>query len=327
MNRIAIATFVIACAAVGAVAFGDPQHPQPPAPSAKHFSHADHAKRDVPIDTCETCHSVDAKGAVLAPAAKGHSPCMNVACHANDFLAAGKKTQTADPAKFAKASAFCLGCHDQMPWPWKKPTTNAAKASFQLEREFHVEMNHYEHTQKAAQAGESCRGCHVVDAASFALVTGTPGHAQCVQCHNTKDFPDFSMDKCAVCHDKPARATYFAASRPKTDVRACGSEGAAALETKHKKKVPCFRHERAEHRTLDGQPVQCATCHYMVGDQSKWAGRRYQTLKDLHTDAIIDNSGDRQHASCGRTAACHKADVNTVAGAKCQLCHAEKSAF
>lgn len=323
-----VVLIAIALASFARFGFGDAT---PPVPAAKHFSHADHAARGVAVDTCASCHAVDAAGMILPPAAKGHSPCINVACHANDFLAASKKTQAADPAKYAKASSFCLGCHDQMPWPWKKPSVNAAKASYQLEREFHVEMNHYDHTVKAAQKkggeGAACRSCHVVDATSFALVGGTPGHAQCVGCHNTKDFPDFAMDKCAVCHDKPARAAYFAASRPKTDVRACGSEGAAQLAAKLKHDVPCFKHERGEHRTVDGKPVQCASCHYMVGDKAKWAGRRYQSLKDLHTESIIDNSGDRQHASCGRSAACHKRDVNTVAGAKCELCHAEKSAF
>jgi hypothetical protein len=277
------------------------------------------------------CHSIDDAGAVLAPAAKGHAPCLAAGCHVNDFLAVGPKTQKADVAKYTKAASFCLGCHDQVPTPSAKPTTDAVKASFLAEREYHVEMNHYDHTEKAAKkfgtGGERCRSCHIVDTKSFALVTGTPGHTQCVQCHNKKDFPDFAMDKCGICHDKPARAEYFAGSRPKIDVRACGSEGAVALEKRLKHTVPCFRHERVEHRTLDNQPVQCAACHYMVGDKAKWAGRRYQSIKDLHVEAIIDNAQDRQHASCGRSTACHKKDVDSTRGAKCDLCHAEKSAF
>jgi hypothetical protein len=136
------------------------------------------------------------------------------------------------------------------------------------------------------------------------------------------------MEKCGLCHDKPARADYFHGTRPKIDVRACGSEGHAALEARLKHKVSCFRHERVEHRTADGAAVQCAVCHYMVGDKSKWSGRRYQTLRDLHTETIIDNSQDREHKSCGRSAACHQVDVDAGrAGAKCSLCHAEKSAF
>jgi hypothetical protein len=136
------------------------------------------------------------------------------------------------------------------------------------------------------------------------------------------------MAKCGLCHDKPARAEFFGGTRPKVDVRACGSEGHAALEARFKHAVSCFRHERAEHRTADGKALQCAACHYMVGDKTKWSGRRYQSLHDLHTEAIIDNSQDREHKSCGQSTACHQVDVDaTRAGAKCSLCHAEKSAF
>lgn len=316
-----VATIVATICASG-LASGAPKTPTP-----RHFSHAEHADRGVAVETCETCHGVGANGVVLAPAAKGHAPCLAAGCHAADFVSVGETTRKADLARHTRASAFCLGCHDSVPVPWNKPTTNAIRASFLIEREYHVEMNHYEHTQKAAKAGELCRSCHIVDPKTLALVASSPGHAQCVACHNAKDQPDFTMTQCGLCHDKPARATYFAGSRPQTDVRACGSEGVALLEHKLKRVVPCFRHERVEHRTLESKPVQCAACHYVVGDKTKWAGRRYQTLKDLHTHAIIDNSQDRQHASCGRTTACHKADVNLVKGAKCTLCHAEKSVF
>jgi hypothetical protein len=314
--------FLVACwILVGAVAIAGPVVP------ATHFAHADHGQRGVPIDACETCHAVDARGQVVAPAALGHSPCQSARCHASDFLAIGDKTRKADPVRYAKATAFCLGCHDSKdgapPAPWQKPTTNAALQSFQYEREYHVEMNHYEHSQRT-----DCRSCHAVDDKSFALIKSTPGHAQCVACHNPEKFPAFTMAKCGVCHDRPARAEFFHGTRPTVDVRACGGEGHAALEARLKHAVSCFRHERVEHRTADGQPVSCAVCHYMVRDKTKWGGRRYQTLLDLHTQTIIDNSQDREHKSCGQSAACHKVDVDAArAGAKCSLCHAEKSAF
>jgi hypothetical protein len=286
------------------------------------------ARRPPPlIDKCETCHGVDAKGQVSAPAALGHAPCLSAGCHAADFVGIGEKGRKADPERYAKSVAFCLGCHDSKdgspPRPWAKPTVGAALRSFQYEREYHVEMNHYEHAARS-----ECRTCHVVDEKSFALAPSTPGHGQCVNCHNPQKFPDFTMARCELCHDKPARAEYFQGSRPKIDVRACGSEGHAALEAKLKRAVSCFRHERDEHRTVDGKPLQCAACHYMVGDKKAWGGRRYQTLRDLHTEAIIDNSRDREHQSCGRTAACHQADVDAArTTARCSLCHAERSAF
>jgi hypothetical protein len=139
---------------VGAVAIAGPAAP------AVHFSHAEHGPRGVAIDKCETCHEVDAKGQVVAPAALGHSPCQSAKCHASDFLGVGDKTRKADPARYAKATAFCLGCHDSKdgapPAPWQKPTTAAALQSFQSEREFHVEMNHIEHALRTG-----CRSCHV----------------------------------------------------------------------------------------------------------------------------------------------------------------------
>jgi Class III cytochrome C family len=307
-----------------------------PAPTATHFSHADHAQRGVAIDTCETCHDVDAKGQVSPPAALGHSPCQSVACHAAYFVGVGAKAGKADPARYAKATAFCLGCHDSKdgapPSPWQKPTTNAALRSFQYEREYHVEMNHFEHTHRT-----ECGSCHVVDDKSFALVGSAPGHAQCVTCHSPQKSAPFTMSKCGICHDKPARAEFFQVSRPQTDVRACGSEGHAALEARLHHAVSCFRHERAEHRTAEGKALSCAACHYMVGDKSKWGekddkpksgSRTYQSLKDLHTQPVIDNSQDREHKSCGQSTACHQVDVDAArAGAKCSLCHAEKSAF
>src|SRR6185295_11859656 len=185
------------------------------------------------------------------------------------------------------------------------------------------EMNHYNHTKNT-----ECRNCHVVDDKTFALVVGTPGHRQCAACHNTKDLPERPMSLCSNCHSSPSREDYLRSmsiseSRDKTDVRACAGEGHTQIVKRKGRDVPCFRHERSEHRTEGGKPVQCVTCHYIVGDKTKWGGHRYQSLADLQANPIIDNSKDRQHASCGATTACHKRDVDEVHGAKCNLCHAE----
>jgi hypothetical protein len=285
--------------------------PAAPAVAPKHFSHAEHKPRGVDVDKCASCHSVDAK------------------CHATDFLAVGDQARKANSAQFVKSSAFCLGCHETVPWPWKKPTTRVLK-SFENAREHHVEMNHYEHTRRTKAAG--CRGCHVVDEKSFALVAGTPGHAQCGTCHNAKDYPDFTMKSCGNCHQAESRASYLRnlgidENRAKTDVRSCGSEGHAQVQKRAGRPMPCFKHERVEHRTLNGTPVQCVSCHFIVGDKPKWAKRRYQTLADLQVNPIIWNAKDQQHESCGRVAACHKRDVDPVSGARCNLCHAEKDVF
>ncbi len=342
MRRLPASLWIWLVALGGTVALAQPEAgkapvppPAAPAPAPapavqpKHFSHSDHKTRGVDVDRCAACHSVDAKGQVLAPAAQGHAPCLDARCHASAFLAVGEKARAARPAEFAKASAFCLGCHETVPWPWKKPTTRVLR-SYENSREHHIEMNHHEHTVRANKA---CRNCHAVDDKTFALVVGAPGHAQCGTCHNAKSTPPtFLMKECGACHLRESRADYLrrlqiTANRPDTDVRACGSEGHVQLEKKLRRKVSCFKHERAEHRTLNGKPVQCVECHFIVGEKSLWGRRRYVSLADLQVNEIIWNTRDQQHESCGRVAACHQRDVDPVSGAQCNLCHAEKSVF
>ena len=312
--------------------------PQPGAITAKHFDHQEHGKRGLDVTKCETCHRIDAKGAIMAPAAQGHAPCLQAQCHATDFLAVGtsEKTRKAGPA-FDKAAAFCSGCHAQVPVPWKKAPTRIVP-SFKGAREYHIELNHFAHATRASEQGANgCRGCHVVDASSFALVLGTPGHGQCVGCHNAKDYPDFTMAQCGLCHQTPSRDTYFKeqlvarnitkrASRPATRVRSCGSEVHEKLAAKNPK-VPCFKHERVEHRTetgkADGPLLQCAKCHYLIADKAQ--GEKYQSLVDLRVRPIIDNNKDRQHASCGRSG-CHSKEVATDSCAE-SFCHADMSVY
>jgi hypothetical protein len=304
---------------------------QPPAITPKHFSHAEHGKRGIDVTKCETCHRNDASGQVVAPAAKGHAPCLQAQCHASDFLAVGTSEKTRKPGPaFDKAAAFCTGCHAQVPMPWQKQATRILP-SFQNAREYHVELDHFSHVTRAEKQ-QSCRGCHIVDNTSFALVSGTPGHAQCVQCHNSKDYPDFTMAQCGLCHQTPARDAYFKeqlAARgikktaPRTTrVRSCGGEAHTRLAAKNPK-TPCFKHERIEHRTEDGKPVQCAKCHYIIADKAK--GDHYRSLVDLRVLPIIDNNKDRQHASCGR-AGCHDKEVNSSTCAE-GYCHADMSVY
>jgi hypothetical protein len=310
------------------------QTPPPTGPEAKHFHHGEHHKRGVDTSKCETCHRSDSKGQILAPAAQGHAPCLQARCHATDFIAVGTSEKTRKPGPaFDKASAFCRGCHAQVPYPWQ-PATTRIVPSFHGAREYHVELNHFAHATRASeQGGAGCRGCHVVDAKTFALVTGTPGHAQCVTCHNAKDYPEFTMGQCALCHQAPARATYFEqelarrnitklAARPATRVRACGGEVHTRLAAKHPD-VSCFKHERVEHRTEGSAPVQCAKCHYLIADKRLGAG--YKSLVDLRVRPIIDNDKDRQHASCGRVG-CHQKQVQAASCAE-SYCHADMSVY
>ena len=169
-------------------------------------------------------------------------------------------------------------------------------------------MNHYEHTQRT-----NCRTCHVVDDKSLALATIAPGHTQCVRVPQPETkYPEFTMAGASCVTAQPSRAEFFRMATRRDDQRArvCDSEGHAALEAKPRapQLVVLPPRARVEHRTANGKPaVQCDACHYMVGDKTKWGGRRYQTLLDLHTEnPIIDNSRDGEHKSCGATTACHR---------------------
>jgi hypothetical protein len=308
------AALVVVAIAAGAVAAPGPARIEP-----VHFSHEAHAKRNVDTGQCATCHSVDPAGRVMPPAAVGHSPCLSAGCHATAFVSTGAATRAKDPAAYAKATAFCLGCHDSAdgtpPSPATHQVASAALRSYQGEREYHVELSHFDHTKRT-----ECRTCHVVDPATFALARSAPGHAECVTCHNPQKYPSFTMAKCDYCHHTPGRVEYFHGSRKQTDVRACDSEGYAALVAKAKdgKPVACFRHERSEHRfAADGKPVQCGACHGVVTTSAM------QSVGELHTRPIIDNT-EAEHNRCGNSAACHARDFANAAGAKrCLVCHGD----
>jgi Class III cytochrome C family len=280
--------------------------------TAKRFVHADHTKHGVDVAVCTTCHTIDPRGVVAVPAALGHSPCQNAACHAADFVASGAKTKKADPARHQKAVAFCLGCHSSVsnsaPNAWNKAVPDAA---FKGVGDYHVEMNHLDHTARMP-----CRDCHAVDGVSYKLLENAPGHRQCVLCHNGKPVP--AMTECGMCHKTPAASAYFTSKRPDSDVRSCG---AASSDPKS----PCFKHERKEHRfCADNRELQCGNCHFMVAETGLWNGRSYKSLKDVKSAPIIENQKDRAHKACG-SSGCHSADVNDGAGrARCGLCHSKK---
>ena len=368
MRRFAAPAIALAIVVVFGVVPAQPTPPEAIEPS--HFSHADHmsyktAKGEV-VDTrdpknCGTCHSIDAKGAIKAPAAQGHAPCLQSKCHGDDplstdapsFFAISQKNSTStDPnmqKAFKVASAFCLGCHQQVPWPWKKPTARILDG-WVNQREHHIEMakspsstmDHYAHTQlKRKGQPVGCRDCHAVDA-EFKFIKGAPGHTQCQQCHNATDNVAFTMAECGKCHKAGSRDEWLTElyqnnvddkkpldvkARAKTDIFTCNSQGQQQLAKKGKKAQHCFKHETKEHRTDNkGADVQCRTCHWIVTDTKAWkiAGKSYSNLADLHVNKIIGDPTksemDKQHAAC---ASCHphKAQVE-LATAQCQYCHA-----
>jgi hypothetical protein len=337
---------------------------QTPAPASTikpaHFKHSDHAGYGVDTTDaakCKSCHTIDAKGNVLAPAAQGHAPCLQAGCHADTFLMISEKNQAkaqkdkAFAEQFTKASAFCLACHEQVPWAWKKPTTRVLQGWLN-QREHHIEMaksslsnmDHWAHTQAKKKDGTQvgCRDCHAVGA-DFKLLKGSPGHTQCAECHSPTSGVAFGMSECGRCHKEGSRDEFLrkvlaergkelkdkdVASRPDADVRACDSAGEDAYKKKGRK-VPCFRHETKEHREdAKGGGVQCKQCHWIVVDKARWGDKRsYSSLADLHLNKIIgdkpNDSRSMQHEAC---AGCHPHTSQVkLRGGNCQYCHVERT--
>jgi hypothetical protein len=363
--------FVIVFGALLADTTAQPAAPQRPLPEPSHFSHQDHLQwgiDEAAMKQCKTCHSIDAKGMVLAPAAQGHAPCLKSGCHGDDplkaeapsfFAISEKNAKSTDPAvqkAFDRAAAFCLGCHEQVPWAWKKPTTRVLQG-WVSQREHHIEMaktatsrmDHWAHTQAKMKNGEQvgCRHCHQVDK-DHKLMVGAPGHPQCMQCHNADDKITFAMTECGKCHKSGSQKEWLEEevrarkrdgkakdflSRPKSDVRACDSRGAD--ETKKRptpKNFKCFKHETKEHRTdTAGEDVQCKKCHWIVtSDPKLWRpdkGLAWSSLADLHLNKVIGDpftkDRDQQHKACGGSG-CH-GKIETGGKTPCQLCHAERT--
>jgi hypothetical protein len=190
-----------------------------------------------------------------------------------------------------------------------------------------IEMDHFKHTQLA-----KCQQCHLVDPKTFTAKAGSPGHAECVSCHEAEKMEGLRDDpKCGYCHldRKPT-------TKDQRSLRACDDRAITALKGAGGKATPCFRHDLKEHRIDDkGQPLECTNCHGVLADKSKWdKSRAFNTLDDLSRYTIIGQGPaggvDAMHQACTTGCHAHKKQVDLKdAGHKCAMCHPqrEKSAF
>jgi hypothetical protein len=304
----------VGAAAAASMAAGEP------VPPPQKFDHRAHVERGVVIgDACDACHRMAPDGALVPVGSVGHQPCLQADCHARAFLAAGGEgALTTERGR--KAAAFCRGCHAEAPARHRKALADAAFGP-NPSPGYHVELNHYRHSELAR-----CRGCHVVDEHSFALVPRTPGHHQCAVCHGKTASPP--MEACGHCHQPPGPAEYFPAedARPPTGVRSCDSDAHRTRVAAHGADVPCFQHERQQHRFRGGSELDCGHCHYMLADAQQWpGGSRYETVKQLRELPIIDNRKNEAHRRCGDGGSCHAAQVSGISG-DCAYCHSRKVA-
>jgi hypothetical protein len=294
---------------LGSELFADSPSGEVAPAAAVSFDHEAHAK-ELKDKSCSQCH-VTGESARPAPTTRAHAPCLASGCHIDQFLSTGPRTKKEDPKAYAEAANFCSLCHKGKPGePPKRFSKAPADALFENKSgaNFHVEMNHYEHTKRT-----KCSTCHVVDATSFALVKGRPNHLECRNCHDDSELP---MSDCATCHSTPGPAAYFTKTRKASDVRSCDSADASS-------KRPCFKHERQEHRFRKDVALECSSCHYMF-KKKKYNGKSYTTLADVKAAPIMDNRRDMAHENCG-SSGCHKREVDDSMGTgRCGLCHSKE---
>lgn len=329
-----------------------------PAGKPTHFNHKCHhnRKNGAKVDTedpakCKDCHAITGEGKVLAPAQLGHAPCLQAKCHSTEFLGAPLNAEMEKKTP-PRTKSFCAGCHPTTPWAWKKPAVSI-NMTWNNQRDHHLEMgkpeggmDHFKHTQLKKKDGKQigCRDCHVVNDdgpnPTWAFSTGTPGHTQCLQCHSN-DGQAFPLTECGQCHKDGSRRDWLISlgvkvgekdvvTRPGSRVRSCGSEGHTRYiqkDLKPGKGVPCFKHETQQHRTKkDGSDVQCSQCHYLVTDKSRWGGRQYNTLADLHKASIIHANPtdpmEKHHQSCSARG-CHAGQTENGPAKRCEKCHVE----
>jgi hypothetical protein len=216
-------------------AWPDQPVPDPLPRGLRGFDHAAHRA----VADCASCHALADDGSAL-PAGRGHQPCADAACHADDFRALTPVT--------------CGVCHVGVE-PWRGLHRHLSPPSGALELVF-AHASHL--ATDAARSARPCRSCHR-DRAGGLVVDG--GHALCSgpSCHaRAGASAQPALEACGGCH-RPAVArprgpwSVAATFRHVGHLRTAGGEP-IACETCHA-------------RLGDGEPMpapskpRCAPCH------------------------------------------------------------------
>jgi c(7)-type cytochrome triheme protein len=186
-----------------------------------------------PAPACSDCHALDARGAP-AMALRGHAPCANAGCHAEDFAAAAPRT--------------CGVCHVRGE-PWRELHADPLPAP---ETEFGVDFSHRAHLGRPALAAAPCTRCH--RPAPGGRFAPAPGHGACAgaDCHARARGAGPPLTRCGGCH-----ALGLADRRERAALRRTWSV-----------------RERFDHRphaaepSAPARPVPCAACHEGVPDSA-----------------------------------------------------------
>jgi c(7)-type cytochrome triheme protein len=188
------------------------------------FSHEAHRKRNVNLDDCASCHTVEKDGKIDPPnIGKDHAPCANAGCHQTEFE--------------SKTPKICGACHDNAA-PWMKAT---ARLRTDQKREFFGAINHQTHIKLAGSKNDACTGCH---GNKLQDAPGPKQHEGCAtggKCHGGPSAPQ--MTDCKLCHKTEAAG------------RAPASEWSVAATFKHSTHATDPRNKSA---------TACALCHAEV---------------------------------------------------------------
>ncbi|HWO26122.1 MAG TPA: cytochrome c3 family protein [Kofleriaceae bacterium] len=241
----------------------EPMPPAAAAPQAVSFSHVAHAARNVQIQSCAQCHTVEADGRLTAPLAKkDHMPCAASGCHQTEYM--------------SKTTKICGDCHDAAV-PWQKAV---ARAKPPVKEEWLERIDHAAHLSKIGAGNSACASCH---GDKFSGAPAPSGHDGCAPCHGRATAP--LMTQCSACHVQTAagraaspwsvRAT-FAHKQHATDPR---SRAAAKCTECHKQvatakdlasvKAPLMADCEGCHNgkvTFKTTGFECSRCHTPLGE-------------------------------------------------------------
>ncbi len=246
------------------------------------FSHEVHSKRNVNINDCASCHSVEANGNVLAPnTGKDHAPCSNPSCHQNEFL--------------NRTTKICFVCHEDSPVPWKKLAARMQDPS--PKPEFFENISHASHLQKTGTTNAACTDCH-----GDKLGGGKPpkDHAACSQCHG-KGAPAHSMNECGKCHKLD----------PLT--KKAPSDWSVAAT---------FNHQRHANDSRSRKNTNCVECHAEIGKSTSLATMakpKMETCAGCHNGKVSFKTTGFDCAKChikGNTGPIPTAQTTGTAGGK-----------
>ncbi len=225
------------------------------------FSHEAHSKRNVNVNNCADCHSVQPDGTVMAPTVgKDHTPCSNASCHQTEFM--------------SRTTKICFVCHEESAVPWKKLQARMQDPS--PKPEFFENISHASHLQKKGTSNAACTDCH---GDKLGGGKAPKDHQACAECHG-KGAPAHPMSECGKCHTRDALA------------RKAPSEWSVAAT---------FEHKRHANDSRSRKTTECKECHADVVKSTSLANMakpKMETCAGCHNGKVSFKTTGFDCAKC-----------------------------